>query len=406
MFNVRTLIIDKNKPAQSIFRFLLGLFSIAMIIAYVSYLLGSRYFILPTEGFDNVIVGEILTFLLFIVNMFFLSGICLKGGIKQNIKVALCFVPILFVSGFIKIDISYKSFVLPFVYVLVWGFILKKPVNVLKSIVLTYVIIALYQYVSTYIKLNTFYFSYIKVNFIQGFLYSIDLLIFMVILLIVRGGTDVWLVLGNTDKYSLSAEKVNFVQQDSDDDEAIDALRKLIGKERIIATILLAGFQLLQLFIVLGVSLLGNTLAECAIIHLSFWLFGIIFKDRWHSKSLVVCTCASAAIFYTASKVSLPFSISIFVPIIIGLLISYALFRVALHYREWERKDLFDISTCTEIQMRDKCRAMGKGKEYADFCVMAFVEKRRRKEIAEIIGCAEETVKKYKQLRKKELMGN
>lgn len=62
-----------------------------------------------------------------------------------------------------------------------------------------------------------------------------------------------------------------------------------------------------------------------------------------------------------------------------------------------------DVTTATELQIRDKCRKLGKSKEYADFCVLAFVDKLSNKKLAEIFILSVKTIKAYKTNRKKEL---
>ena len=66
----------------------------------------------------------------------------------------------------------------------------------------------------------------------------------------------------------------------------------------------------------------------------------------------------------------------------------------------------FVTETATEEEMRKRCRELGKGEEYADFCVDAFVKKIRRKAQAEKIGVEENTVKYYRNIRRKELEDN
>lgn len=66
-------------------------------------------------------------------------------------------------------------------------------------------------------------------------------------------------------------------------------------------------------------------------------------------------------------------------------------------------KEKFNPDTSSEYAMRDKCRKLGKSKDYADFCVDAFVYKLSNKNLAEKYGYSFETIKKYKTLRRKEL---
>jgi len=66
-------------------------------------------------------------------------------------------------------------------------------------------------------------------------------------------------------------------------------------------------------------------------------------------------------------------------------------------------KGKFVADTATEYAIKDKCRKLGKSKEYTDFCIDAFVHKLSRKEMAQKYCLEPDTIKKYKSIRRKEL---
>lgn len=66
-------------------------------------------------------------------------------------------------------------------------------------------------------------------------------------------------------------------------------------------------------------------------------------------------------------------------------------------------KKKFECNTATESEMRRQCARLGKSKEYADFCVDAFVYKLSRKEMAKKYILGVNTIKQYKMYRKVEL---
>lgn len=66
-------------------------------------------------------------------------------------------------------------------------------------------------------------------------------------------------------------------------------------------------------------------------------------------------------------------------------------------------KEKFNPDTASEYAMRERCRKLAKSKDYADFCVDAFVYKLSNKNLAQKYGYSFETAKKYKTLRRKEL---
>ena len=63
-------------------------------------------------------------------------------------------------------------------------------------------------------------------------------------------------------------------------------------------------------------------------------------------------------------------------------------------------KSLHNLS---EAQLRYRCRKLGKSKDYADFCVNAFVHRYSNKDLANKYFLTVETVKHYKVIRKREL---
>ena len=65
----------------------------------------------------------------------------------------------------------------------------------------------------------------------------------------------------------------------------------------------------------------------------------------------------------------------------------------------------FCVKTASEAEIRERCRALGKSKEYEDFCVMAFAWKMRRKQLAAEMGYSESAVRRYVTRFRRELEG-
>lgn len=63
----------------------------------------------------------------------------------------------------------------------------------------------------------------------------------------------------------------------------------------------------------------------------------------------------------------------------------------------------FRCDDTTEYRLRDRCRKLGKSDDYEEFCVMAFIKKVSKSELAERFNIDEDTVRKYIKLRKREL---
>ena len=63
----------------------------------------------------------------------------------------------------------------------------------------------------------------------------------------------------------------------------------------------------------------------------------------------------------------------------------------------------FSCDDTTEKRLVERCKRLGKSEEYIQFCVLAFIKKLKKGEIADIMCLDIETVRKYKSIRRKEL---
>lgn len=63
----------------------------------------------------------------------------------------------------------------------------------------------------------------------------------------------------------------------------------------------------------------------------------------------------------------------------------------------------FSCDDTTEKRLVERCKRLGKSEEYIQFCVLAFIKKLKKREIADIMCLDIETVRKYKSIRRKEL---
>lgn len=62
------------------------------------------------------------------------------------------------------------------------------------------------------------------------------------------------------------------------------------------------------------------------------------------------------------------------------------------------------LHNISETQLRYRCRKLNKSKDYADFCVDAFVHRYSNRDLGDKYFLSIETVKHYKVIRKKELI--
>lgn len=79
-------------------------------------------------------------------------------------------------------------------------------------------------------------------------------------------------------------------------------------------------FTIILIFII---AKLNNTLIECLFIVTSFWLSKHSFGRPFHLSSMVQCFIVSNISYYILNRITTPLGISIFVPILLGVGLSY-----------------------------------------------------------------------------------
>jgi hypothetical protein len=79
----------------------------------------------------------------------------------------------------------------------------------------------------------------------------------------------------------------------------------------------------LSLVLILIVARLNNTFIECLFILTSFWLTKRTFGKAFHLSSMSKCFIVSNLTYYALNRITTPLGISIFVPILLGVGLSY-----------------------------------------------------------------------------------
>lgn len=82
-------------------------------------------------------------------------------------------------------------------------------------------------------------------------------------------------------------------------------------------------WNLLSLLVILIVAQLNNTFIECIFILTSFWLSKRAFGKAFHLSSMAQCFVVSNLTYYCLNRITTPLGISIFVPILLGVGLSY-----------------------------------------------------------------------------------
>ena len=82
-------------------------------------------------------------------------------------------------------------------------------------------------------------------------------------------------------------------------------------------------WNIFTIAVILFIANINNTLIECTFILTSFWLSKKAFGKAFHLSSMVQCFIVSNLTYYILNRITTPLGISIFVPILLGVGLSY-----------------------------------------------------------------------------------
>lgn len=103
-------------------------------------------------------------------------------------------------------------------------------------------------------------------------------------------------------------------------------IKSLNSKEKfelILSFTLTLFWNCFTVFVVLIIALLNNTMIECVFILISFWSSKLCFGKPFHFKSVIQCFIVSNLTYYALNRITLPIGISIIIPIVLGVGLSY-----------------------------------------------------------------------------------
>jgi hypothetical protein len=103
-------------------------------------------------------------------------------------------------------------------------------------------------------------------------------------------------------------------------------IKSLSNKEKFefIATwIIYLLWNIFTLYVILLVAKLNDTVVECIIILSAFWINKRVFGKAFHMKNAINCFILSNISYYCLNRITSKVGISILVPIILGISLSY-----------------------------------------------------------------------------------
>lgn len=206
------------------------------------------------------------------------------------------------------------TFILPYV--------ITKKFNI-KRIISCIILITFYQYLSLFIRNVALHYEY--GNFIVDSILNIDQLLLLAItynVVFMKGVKETWeqvVGLFSQTKANLST-LLKRLQRNLHNFKALDKETKLTY---IIYFILSLIWNTLTIIIILLVARLNDTFIECLFILTSFWLSKRTFGKPFHLPSMKQCFIVSNLTYYILNRITTPLGISILIPIMLGVGLSY-----------------------------------------------------------------------------------
>jgi len=346
-----------------------------LIIIFILKIVGLDYFGISIDSPFILKINEIcskyhLTDIWYLFSLLFYAYIIFSISLNDQkcFIFTLCVAPIIFFAQHSKqlINITALSSIIDFLYlyflVLILSFIKKRKDY--KGITKRFII---YNIVSIIIQLISYMtrFKYsINYNFgfIENFLLNLDYFIMTIIiyhLYFSKGGIKCY----QTEVSLSSLKKINLKKSlqklQKNLQNSREAFKKQSKQEKltiIIFTILSLIWNTLSVLVVLVVAKLNHTLIECIFILTSFWLSKKSFGKPFHFDSMVICFIVSNLTYYFLNRVTTPLGISIIIPILLGVGLSYVTSKfVKKTYKPLYRgmpKDLFE-ETILQVTEKD-----------------------------------------------------
>lgn len=313
----------------------LKVYLFVLIIIFIMKMVGLDYFGLNVNNPIMIKISNFIlkfhleniwyTFTYYIYNLMFI-GITLNKKISTKIYLLIAFISLIILNYIKPILPSGYNILLDFFYLYFIILILnrfKKPIKLLKKYSIVTLLNLLFQIISLIIRdigNNEMYFD----NFLYGIILNFDYILLSLItykIYFMKGDKRLCGEVISSSLKKLNLKNLqrklrknwrNFKKQD-----------KVTKLTYIIYFILSLLWNTLSVVLILFVAKLNDTFIECIFILTSFWLSKKSFGKAFHFSSMTKCFIVSNLSYYILNRITTPLGISIIVPILLGVGLSY-----------------------------------------------------------------------------------
>ena len=291
-------------------------------------LFGSNAFVLPEFTYNiNIWIIRLINLITYEINsMFYLLILIKRKPTKTEILVTLFLSLIPFGLSLFIVTYNYKMIAELIVYILLAILFIKdkwyKPI--IEAVTIAVIFIAYQFFTFIYKEINV---NIIVDNIVLELVLSIDLYILLTLTTLnsMKKGGYIYdrglRFLVVLSKYGFSKKNVR------KDQKCIQGQEVEFGFKLFI--VMLSVFQIVLVGTIC--YFINHTLIEYIVICLSFFFLRKVFGKSYHSKSVISCTTLAILVFVSATRLTLPASISILCSVLIGCLVAYMMF-VMYHF--------------------------------------------------------------------------
>ena len=337
----------------------LKVYLFVLFFVFILKLAGADYFHLDLNNpailkIGNYIISHKLDYVWYFITIYFntyiMLSICLKKYGKTTLLYSFPVSIINYINGYtIKnyVNIILFSFILDFIvlFLAILIFDRKNIKKNTKKLVIMTICTIVYQLISSITRNNSIVIDYN--NIVINILLNLDYFIMLIITYIcVKGGVN---LCGVVEVYSYSLKKMNLKNLLQQFQRNLHNFKQKSKQERLAISIYIALSLLwntISLIIILFVANLNHTFVECVFILTSFWLSKHTFGKPFHLSSMAQCFVISNVTYYVLNKITTPLGISLLVPIMLGVGLSYITSKFVKKLRKplyrGMSKELFD----------------------------------------------------------------
>ena len=315
----------------------LKVYLFVLVFIFILKLVGLDYFNLTTDGklfnmIDNLLPNSILCIaytyiLLYFTTYIIMSISCKDNNIKMKIYVLLTYPLSLGVNYIPKfVNSTLLFWFISLLYLWILCLIYNKFKNV-KAITKRFLVFTLLNLIYQIISVITRGAEINNNSFLIMFILNLDYILLLLItykLCFTKGGVD--LCYQQVEAGSFLQKKANLKNLLKKLQKNLHNFKQLDKKNKIefyVYFVFSFIWNTLSLIVVLLVAKLNNTFIECIFILTSFWLSKNSFGKAFHLPSMAQCFVVSNLTYYVLNRITTPLGVSIIVPIMLGVGLSY-----------------------------------------------------------------------------------